>query len=405
MLNAKICETRTITYEIMVQHDGRWLIDCLLEQKLEAVARARALLARGAAEAVKVVKRRSRADGQSVTTEVLHETLADPKGPRFALSGTPENLPVCKTLSDLESAAGRRTIGRLLRDYLQHCQITPTELMFCWPHARRLRDDCSLLQAAIHHVASRQADKAGQSAGARVKALDALVDQAIKRAHSLDSERRKWPRLEAGTLRDLEETVRLGVPGEAKRPLFLALLSDRLLLLAGLEHKLEFLLRLLDGAAGPAGEGGIESVIADCLAFPDVLQAVAGAPGTRFARLCLLADVLAGRLSPARRQELPALAALTALIKDGRGEACRRTLEERLAADLAGKAPLDASGAQPEKRLIELLGRRLRQSDGSWIGGEATRRALEARGRRLREQSLRDLGLQSTADSLASGDC
>lgn len=399
MLNAKICETRTITYEIMLQREGRWLIDCLLEQKLEAVARARALLTRGAAEAVKVVKRRGRADGQSVTTEVLHETLADSKSPRFSLSGEPRNPPLCQTLTDLESAAGRRTIALLLRDYLRHHQITPSELLFCWPHARRLRDDCSLLQAAIHRVASKQA---GGTAAARVKSLDSLVTKAAKRAHKLDGERRNRPQLEANSLRGLEEKLRLGVPGEAKRGLFLALLCDRLLLLGSLERKLEYLLGLLDSVAGLAAETEIDAVAADCLGFSEVLQAVAGAPDTRFARVCLLADVLAGRLSPARRQALPVLDSLDRLFKQGRGTACRTALEERLAGDLNGKAPLDATGAQSEKRLIELLGRRLRLSDGGWIGGAATRKALDIRSQRLRERSLRDLGLQSAADSLAS---
>lgn len=395
-------ETRSYRYEILLCREGRWTVESLMDSPAEAKARARALLARGACDEVKVLRHRARRGGQSVSSEILHETRpAKSARPGRRLSAGAEPAEGCRTLHDFSGWESRRFLATLFQDYLSHHALIPSELIFDWRHGRRLFDEDALVNDAVQRVARTQARRDGVAPPVRAKALDALVAQAVKRARELGKHCQRLlggASLTVGALPALDG--RAGdADGHGAAALATACLTRQLTGTDNHEVKIARLLELLPGAS-PPWDACIETMMAECLLFPDALQALfaprlgAGAPLER------LIDLVERRPAEEGAQEAPLHAALAYLIGLDSAPHCAAALEGWIAILLASKEPLDPADPQREGRLLELLGRRLRRVDGRWIGGEAARRALENRRRRLREASLRKIGLESTADAL-----
>ena len=394
-------ESRAYRYEVMTLSDGRWLVDCVMESAAEAKARARALLARGGCDEVKVLRHRLRRGGLSVSSAVLHQARPEPvRKPGRRLSGDAGTALGCQTLEDLSGWESRRFLSTLLRDYLTHHALLPSELLFDWRHGKRILDTDSLVNDALQRVARGQARRERVAPKEIAEALEKLLGQGIKRARDLSRARRALlddGPLEVGGLPPLTEgAAQCGGYGAAA--LATACLGLELTGLDRHEAKLDRLLGLLPAAEEP-WHGCIEMMLGECLLFPGPLRGLFPDEPAGAALIQRLIDLTEARALDGGDGCAPEVAALRYLIGRGAAPHCAAALEGWIAPLLSAKEPLDAAEPAHEGRLLELLGRRLRRADGRWIGGEAARRALESRRRQAREAALRGMGLESTADA------
>jgi len=388
---------RTFSFEVLALHDDRWMIDGWLDDEPAARARARALMARGQVEGVRVVRHRRSPNGTEVATEILNERRGDPRGEAIALAGDPASAPPCASLDDFTGLESRMAIGGLLRHFLTREAITPSELLFGWRYLKRLDDAGPLLAAAINAVAQAQA--AGGDPAQRRKALQQLVAKAMARARRLHEQRSSLPVLAKVGPAEANRVLRARVPEPAHDETFLLLLADHL---AGhsLPAKLEVLFALLARCDDQRPRRLIEGVIADCLGFTEVIKELIPAQRHSGGTLLVVANLLAGRLTKHAVANNPALAALSLLIEGGAAPCCRTVLLDRVGRSLTGSKPLAGNEPDAEVAVLDDLALALRLADGQWLGGAAMPAALDARRLRLRQDRLRRMGMDSAADAL-----
>ena len=384
-------------HEVLVRRDGRWTIDCVVDDVAEARNRAEELVNSGSCQEAKVMRWRQQAGREGFSSELLHLQARKKTEKAYALAGDPTKAPACVAVGDLFRWQTRRFLAVLLRRYLQENNLIPSELLFDWRHAKRLLDSGSLAYDAVCRVAATQAERDGDDSTARIKALDGLVQEAAKlcaefsvRRRSLFSGASPWE----GMLPALDSNDKF-----VARALATSFLSDGLARIAHLEAKLEALLDLLPNAEEP-WFSCVEEMVAECLLFGQSHAVLFRQTPNRMARIQRLADLVEGRDSAPAVRGCPSLVALAELIQQSRAPHCASVLETWLPPLIGSREPLDHTNPSKEVRLIELLSRRLQRSDGRWIGGEGVGKAFEMRRTRAREETLRGLGMDSAADAL-----
>ena len=384
-------------YEVMLRREGRWIIDGLIDDEAAAKARAEALINARACDEVKVTRQRLRQSGGGFTSEVLHLKARGKGGKAFALTGDPAKAPPCKEVEDLYRWETRRFLASLLRGYLQHHALIPSELLFHWRHAKALMESDTLAHDALRRVAAVQAERANAAPEPRIQAMEALVQEAAQRSMALQTSSRDFmagKSLENGALPPLR-----GVSGTEARALAAACLCNSLARVGHLEGKLAALLDFLP-LAGQGWFACIEEMLAECCLFQESLEIFFPQISERIGMIQALADLVEGRDAAPAIRTSPRLASLAKLIGLGSAPHCQAALASWLAPLVRSREPLDRNRPGKEVSLTEQLSRRLRRSDGQWIGGEAVGKAVELRRTRTREQTLRGLGMDSAADAL-----
>ena len=170
---------RTLSFEIEVQRDGRWLIDCVIRQdEAAALAHAASLLGDRANRAVRVTRERQAPGGLTQRRVILEEAAVPLGRPVIGVAPPPDDAVWCETVDDLLGDSARRVVGRVLRGFLDQVGATPWELLYGHRLAKRLDNAGGLANAALHRIARLQADRRGLPAKERNHALALLVAQA-----------------------------------------------------------------------------------------------------------------------------------------------------------------------------------------------------------------------------------
>lgn len=172
----------TSTFEVQTAKGPRWLIDMTSPKRSEAMQRAEALLSMGKAEGVRVTELR---EGWKAE-KVVFEKCSAAREAALKIDPVPE-LDMCRRVDDYYALPSRRTIGRILRAYLDRNGLTALELMFNAAHLRALDRMDTYYPSAIQHVAALQAKKTGHTKVERLEKLTRLFDKVLKRARKCAS--------------------------------------------------------------------------------------------------------------------------------------------------------------------------------------------------------------------------
>jgi hypothetical protein len=152
-----------VTFEIHALQAGKnWQLVEICDGEAAARAAAAQILKHGRCLAVRVIRDRLRADGEHSESIILEDVASASAEPDLSVSHVPD-AAVCHTVSDLYGLPSRITIGRLLRKYLEHWVITPTELLYSHRQQKRFGDTGALLMSAIDLAARAQAARTGTS--------------------------------------------------------------------------------------------------------------------------------------------------------------------------------------------------------------------------------------------------
>lgn len=393
---------RKVSYEVFLQQDGRWQLDAICDDEDGAIHEAKHILATGRSKAVRVVRLRTLSNGAGSETVIYEQEVKVAAERPLSISTPSGEVVLCRSLDDLLATAGRRTVGQVMRDYLQRTGISATELLHNWSHIRKLQDKGGLVMAAVHRVAGIQAEAAGQSKKERVQTIDALLEEASRRARDFASERGRYPSFQGHDLPGFAATV-TGLAGERSDYVLTSLLTVWLFEIRSLAGKVDVLVPLIDGVDDPRLLALIDGLVADCLGFAEVVQDLFGAQASLGQCLIRMAGVIQGREADIAALREGALKRVGRLIQAGQFPECRTALTARLMRELAGDRPLDARNPTADPRLLDELETVVKDADGQVLGGEAMLRALDARRLKQRQSVLRAQGLHHVADNLRSG--
>ena len=95
----------------------------------------------------------------------------------------------CRRPSDLHSRPARETIAKLLSKELKSWNLTPIELLHDLASYKRLSNAGTALQRAVQKAASQQPHETSEPISKRIRALNDVIDAAVRELHRLEKER------------------------------------------------------------------------------------------------------------------------------------------------------------------------------------------------------------------------
>jgi hypothetical protein len=386
-------KTRKRHFEVLCQRGGRWQTDAYFEDDKAATSRAEALLADDRITAVKVMSQRDGMNGGIIEAEILSKERAAREKP---IQITADNTPVkpCQEQKDFFALDSRLAIGRLLRQFLDKLQTTPTELLHSHRMIQRLDGTGNIAAAALSRVASGQAQVLKQPARQRAEALEKFANQARAWARDYEAERKKLPPFDIDDLSRVRRRLAAAL-GDALRGdnAFLCHLAGHLSEVPSVLGKFDVVLALIEKPSSAEAAELLEGVLADVLAHPESLRDLIGAQPTLAQHIAALAAAVTGQTPETPWPEGSPMPKLAGLIAAGRAPYCARVLVERLQTALASAVPLDQNQPENETQLLQGLLERLDDGASGLIGGEATGKAVAQRRQRQHAALRRKLGL------------
>lgn len=396
---------RRLRYQILARADGRWQIvdiihdarddlgrafDWLDFEALETQvrARARAHLAVAGRESVRVVRERIRADGLSLEEPIL--TLEAPVTKKVERLVKPYDgdMPLCADADDLLHRPALRALGNLLRPLLDQLNATPVELVTLKAVSPRLQRAEQALHEAVARAARLQAGGSAAGQRARIDALEAIVQTAIRRVRQAEAVREP-PRLgEAGLDPFLAEVARR-VPAGDHRFWALRGIAVRLDASGAQMVKLEACLALAGPGVSDAAIDLVDEVVAAILDHVDVLREMLGRQPDLKAALLDMASLAEGK-APAVAGPPEIVGPLTGLIRTGRLPKASEALWDRIQRTLRGTGRLTRGSTDQEWASLTALERDLLPRVPAALRG-GFEGDLARRRERLRQQILDEM--------------
>ncbi|MBT6093763.1 MAG: cyclic nucleotide-binding domain-containing protein [Rhodospirillaceae bacterium] len=143
------------TYEVQTSDGERWSAADIHDSRTPALEQAGELLGAGQHMGVRVIS-----DSDRAGTEIIFEKMLD--GGEKVIQVVPiDEAAMCENLDDLYGFDARRTVGRLLREYLDEHSLTALELAFDAMRLMLLERDDRLFPMAVRRVAGLQARDLG----------------------------------------------------------------------------------------------------------------------------------------------------------------------------------------------------------------------------------------------------
>jgi hypothetical protein len=371
-------------FEVMAQRDGRWIIDCLVATEVDALARAEELYADDAIGAVRVLRAHFSSGGESFETQIMERVREARKGRTpLRLAAAPDEEAWCETLADFYGPSSRHAMARLLRNFLDRYQITPTELLHNHRWIKQLDNQESLLPAAIQRMAAIQAEQRTLDRRARADAIDKFVNEASSKARDALASRAA-PKLGPEGLAALAGQVAERVKDPAEHGFW-----SRYAVARAFEDMNSFAAkfeRMMVWAAGdlpPALLPLIDELAAGVMGAASMIKDTLGNQPHLGAALTALADLAAGRQEPSLPGAPSGFAAFAGLMSNAAMPETRSVLYERLQRELATDKPLSREPAMTQRRQFETLIDKLADDSGIISGGPAMVAAIARRSRRF----------------------
>lgn len=374
---------RAIRFEIEAEREGRWTTESISADETEAVEIARRLLDAKGTDAVRVI-REHESGGHIVSAEPVFEERRQIADADKRLSSCDDDGAWCETLDDLYGDRSRRTMGQLLRAFLDAMGVTPTEILHSYRVFKRLDNADGLLTAALGRIARARAASTGADAAATLKALEKIVREATMRVRDAAAAR-LVPTIDAGGLDKLWEKFRKGCSeGHEQHFQFRHSLCRTLEGCNGLPARLETVLGWSAAAKAPQSIAVIDELVADCLGSAATIKDMLGPQPDLATALGLTIDLARGRLKSVPAKAPAWFATLRQLLDDRPAGASRQVLMARVKRELMGDRPLSREGMAGEGKALGVIAERLYcDKEGVYLGGAEMVAALARRWSRL----------------------
>lgn len=336
-------------YEVLVSSGDRWTIDSLYTRKSEAMAQAQGLLASGRYDGVRITARREGWSQEKVIFEQEGEVEEKP------LTITPiEDAPPCDGIEDFYGFEARRTVGRLLRHYLDEHGMTALELAFSPGHLNMLERNDTLFPKAMQRVAGLQARDAGMKPAERSDALYRAFGQIKDRSRTAMESREYYDALRERGLQaliaEVKETVAPEMRAFFNRGAVAAALGDR----GDWNEKAALLVDLAEADADEEAIGYVDEALAEILDGGTAVMEILGGQPDAVAAYRMLVNLAYGECDPPKHVR-SCLAELNELMARAELPLTRRVLLERVEREVGGLRPLTREGPKADREAFLTL--------------------------------------------------
>lgn len=308
---------------------------------------------------------------------------------------------LCRSIEELASEQGRRTLSRLFKNYIAAVGTSPMEALYSATELKRVLDTGDLVNTAVSRVASLHA-KGDQTRSKEYRdRLHGFGDQLSERLRNVDQ--KSLPDPEKDGFDSLwRQLVDQEPPAEQG---FLARIALARVMIKTRQpwDKLKTLLDLAEGSTVPLGP--IDDFLADLLADIKFIEQL---PGTQrnlsnsLQYLSLIGDGEAdGGKAHGDKDRAAAVSRLSRLIATGRVPGAVRSIALRIAQQLAAPIPLSKDRPSEEEGEFFTLAQRLTPTDQQMIGDGVLAEGLSRRQARLINKSG-PTGLREGAERICS---
>lgn len=359
---------------------GGWILHDVSNLREAALEMAKGLMTDEKATGVKVVKETYRNDTGDFQTLKIFEDGHNKMKIEVAAEDAPHALP-CFTPEDLYSYHARKTMSRLLAEYLARQKLTITELIHRADALEKLEAAGTLYQHAIQKVAVAQAANTQTPVQTIVKNLNELSTKAIERVYR-DERRGYFPKADIGQFAVL--THRLMTKADKSYLLNGAIAR----FLAGAKNWDEKLMRLFsvvkeaegDDAASELLLSVIDPIIAEILNGAAALHELIGTTDNLGTSLFLLARLFLGEAVEGVGSGIAAVAQHFAV--DDLPES-RTAVANRVLAELKSVKRLCPDSLVDELKTLRKIANKLVLGQGKYLSNEELVAAFTLRSKRL----------------------
>lgn len=374
------------TFDVQTRLEGRWTTENLHASRSQALAQAEALVGKGEHEAVRVIAESERAGVETIFEQDLGVLQEKPVQVVAVDTAAP-----CADLDAFYGFESRRTIGRVMRHYLDREGVTALELVFDSARLMMLERDDRLFPSAVQRVAAIQAKRGDGSQVERSDALYRFVEQA--KEHARDT-------VGADQIADVLATDGLDAGITAARAqngggrLF-----DFALARVSARHgdwaaKLGALADLADGAADADALGALDAAVAELLDGAEAVGDLLGGAADLGEATRTLVRLATGRAADTRGASAHFLA-VNALFGNQSVPLSRGVMYERVAGNLRGTRSLTRDNTDADS--LALLVRDCTEEAGL-CGGPAVSGAIVRRARLALRDGVDDLDYADALD-------
>ncbi|OYQ31373.1 hypothetical protein CHU95_19620 [Niveispirillum lacus] len=388
------------TFEVFLKKDDRWQLHVLCDEEKEAINEAQLLLRLNKTTQVKVVRHRMLSNAATSEMVVYEATATPPKAKPIVVSTPVGDLAVCKVVDDLYTADARRTIGQVMRDYMQRSNICTTELLHSFSHIRKLQDAQGLVNAGMHRIGAAQAAALNVPVKERMTLLDGLLTQCQQKARTFAAERGNYPEFRGQNLGELSTLIQQKVGLGEHDYVLNSLISVWLFEFRSLLAKVDILARLAQENVESGLVRHVDAILADTMIFAEVVQELFAPQPNLGTALKVMGSVILCRKGVADKIVNPTMRIIATLIQQGHLPQTQAALADRLLREINTDRPLDQRAPEQDGALLDELVLSLTGEDGTILGGERTHQSVERRRLRQRQEMLRAQGLHSVADNL-----
>ncbi|MAN79360.1 MAG: hypothetical protein CMM77_13180 [Rhodospirillaceae bacterium] len=360
------------TYEVQTEADGKWTFHASHNVKSQAIQQAQALLDSHKYSGVKVIAESERKGDEIIFNERAEVT---DKG----LTIVPiDTSPVCETLADCYQLEARRTIGRLLRQYLDDVGMTAMELAFDFGRLKMLERDDKLYIGALSRLASLQIDKeAGEKPLDRQNKLEGLYNALVANAQKMMRRDDLTEAIQMGGLQALIDKVNAEAPAADRHALILAGLAAHMGEQGDWSGKIESLITLLGAQASVVAQAYVDEALAEILDGTAAITELLGGVADAATAHRMLVQLCQGRL-PEVKNPLSCINELNKTMAAYELENARDAILSRVARGIGGIKPMTREGKDGERTALVNLIRNLEGYAGL-LGGPQMAEALTLR--------------------------
>ncbi len=367
-------ESRKLRYEIHSRCEKRWQIAEIVGDGREALGgrfgrtnfeeieravlgKANALLAGGEVEAVRVTRDRVRADGFTTTSEIFFKEASGGKSePPLTVGRHDGAMPLCAEVADLYGRPACKVIGTVLRSFLDRQFITALELLHFHPYIRKLNENYSLVQGAIHQIGSAQVKTAGEDLKSRGQKLYGLIEAVETRARDALAEK-DLPALDGDDFAGFADRMTARYQGEQCRYFTMVALARYFQGASSFLARLDLVLARLPETRSADLRDLLDRFAADCLESSQLVVDLLGHQPNLAAALGTLSDLARGEGEGGAADS--SLAKLRGLIGEGALPLTAATLWDRILRELNRGRSLSRTDEKQEWNLLMKLSDRL----------------------------------------------
>ncbi len=374
---------QNVSYEVQGARGKRWVTDSIHQIKSPAMERAQALHAANQFDAVRVIED----DGRSKEKIVFHKDCTPIERPITASSV--DETPLCTEIDDFYGFEARLTIGRVLRQYLDHNGITALELVHDTWQFKLFANSDNLVNQAIHKIASLQSRAYDRDGRERVDFLYSMLSRLAERSRDAEDTGKYLEVLDKKGITAMLGKVEASVAPDQRRFHMGAAFAGFL----GRERDWRSKILLVVGIADDAVEGEalawIDEMVAEIMDGTAAVKEVLGPQPDLASALHTLVLLAAGRYRVARGRG-SCIEKLNALMARLNLPMTRRVLLERVEEGLRGIRPLTReSEATDRSAYIDIL--RELVGIGGLMGGKGMSEAVVRRSRMVLSVTGSDL--------------